>query len=754
MSDTQARYHLHQLTRKYKAIRMSEAFLLALALASVSFVIPYSFQVPMTGSIILALTGGILLFLYRCQQLHLFQLDEHNITRYLNQHFSTLQNSSDLLLKDDDGLSTLQRLQKIKTTTAFEALYPAIRLPHRLQHAIGIFIISIAASVALTSFAPFVSHTSERTTQAGSSSTTAATPDAPAQVKGTQITITPPSYTKLKTQTTRAWSLTFAEGSTINWQIEFTADVKNPALIFSGKQNIPLKSERGSYTLKRTINEPGFYQLAWTTAQGETKHSDFYKLEVIKDMAPVVTINRLNQFTELEFTSRPTVDVYATLADDYGLDNAHIIATVSKGSGESVKFREDKLFFEKPSTISGKHIDATRRLDLLKLGMEPGDELYFYVVAFDTKRPLPNRTRTETYFISLRDTTQQETVVDDGLGVDLMPDYFRSQRQIIIDSEKLLKEKKQISKETFQSKSNELGYDQKVLRLRYGEFLGEEFESGIGPQENPAEEDHDQEEEDIAKKYGHVHDTENEHNLVQEKKGGHEHQHAAKEGETDKNGIPAGFVHEHDSEEEATFFTQSIRAKLKAALTIMWDAELHLRLYEPEKSLPFQYKALKLLKEISQDSRIYVHRTGFDPPPIKEEKRMTGDLSEVKNATAKGSLAAKENYPAIRSALQAIAWTMASDHTAIDKALQKKLSLAGQELGPLAIAQPGLYLKSLSLIRALTENELKPEEQRAALEEIQTSLWRALPLAPTSPSSATQKLHALDHAFIKNLERQ
>jgi hypothetical protein len=548
--------------------------------------------------------------------------------------------------------------------------------------------------------------------------------------------------------------LTFAEGSTINWQIEFTADVKNPALIFSGKQNIPLKSERGSYTLKRTINEPGFYQLAWTTAQGETKHSDFYKLEVIKDMAPVVTINRLNQFTELEFTSRPTVDVYATLADDYGLDNAHIIATVSKGSGESVKFREDKLFFEKPSTISGKHIDATRRLDLLKLGMEPGDELYFYVVAFDTKRPLPNRTRTETYFISLRDTTQQETVVDDGLGVDLMPDYFRSQRQIIIDSEKLLKEKKQISKETFQSKSNELGYDQKVLRLRYGEFLGEEFESGIGPQENPAEEDHDQEEEDIAKKYGHVHDTENEHNLVQEKKGGHEHQHAAKEGETDKNGIPAGFVHEHDSEEEATFFTQSIRAKLKAALTIMWDAELHLRLYEPERSLPFQYKALKLLKEISQDSRIYVHRTGFDPPPIKEEKRMTGDLSEVKNATAKGSLAAKENYPAIRSALQAIAWTMASDHTAIDKALQKKLSLAGQELGPLAIAQPGLYLKSLSLIRALTENELKPEEQRAALEEIQTSLWRALPLAPASPSSATQKLHALDHAFIKNLERQ
>ena len=30
------------------------------------------------------------------------------------------------------------------------------------------------------------------------------------------------------------------------------------------------------------------------------------------------------------------------------------------------------------------------------------------------------------------------------------------------------------------------------------------------------------------------------------------------------------FVHAHDGDEEATFFVQSIRAKLKAAVTIMW----------------------------------------------------------------------------------------------------------------------------------------------------------------------------------------
>jgi hypothetical protein len=735
-------------------MRMSEAFVLALALALAAFVIPYIFNVPWTGSLILSVGGGILLFLYRCEQLKLFKLNEYKVTVYLNQHFSSLQNSSDLLLKDNDELTGLQQLQKIRTTQAFEELYPSIRLPNRLLQSIGILAISIVTSFTLTSFAPLLVHKGTTTQSTRPAANSSATIVAPAQVKQTDITITPPAYTSLKVQHTTSWALTFAEGSTIDWTIEFTTGVKNPSLIFSGKENIPLKTSNTTiYSLRKTITETGFYQLAWTTEQGETKHSDFYKLEVIKDLPPVITIHKLNQFTELEFSSSATVDVHATLTDDYGLDNAHIIATVSKGSGESVKFREDKLFFEKPSSISGKHIDATRKLNLAKLGMEPGDELYFYVVAFDTKQPAPNRSRTETYFISLRDTTKQETVVDDGLGVDLMPDYFRSQRQIIIDTEKLLKEKKQITKQTFQSKSNELGYDQKVLRLRYGEFLGEEFESGIGLQENPAEADHGHEEEDITKKYGHVHDTENEHNLVEEKKGGHDHHHHAegKEGETDKNGIPAGLVHEHDSEEEATFFTQSIRAKLKAALTIMWDAELHLRLYEPEKSLPFQYKALKLLKEISQDSRIYVHRTGFDPPPLKEEKRMTGDLSEVKSATAQAMAEHNESYPAIRKALQTIASSLATDSLYVNDAAKKNLTQAGRELSKLAIEKPGLYLKSLSLIRAMTENEVKPAEQRRALKDIQASLWRALPATTSAPSASTNMLHELDQAFIKNL---
>jgi hypothetical protein len=330
-----------------------------------------------------------------------------------------------------------------------------------------------------------------------------------------------------------------------------------------------------------------------------------------------------------------------------------------------------------------------------------------------------------------------------------MPEYFRSQRQIIIDSEKLLKERKSISKETFNTRSNSLAYDQKVLRLRYGEFLGEEFESGIGPQGATVEDDHS-EETDVTEKYGHVHDKDNQHNLVEEKKSApkpaHDHQ------DEDENDPLKEFTHSHDSQEEATFFTQSIRAKLKAAITIMWDAELHLRLYDPAKSLPYQYRALKLLKEISQDSRIYVHRTGFEPPPLKEEKRLTGDLTEIKSPTSVNENVRKDYYPDLRRALEGIEGLLASGTTMLSPATRSLFDKAGQELASVAIQQPGRYLTTLSSLKALSQDELDSSQLRLKLLDVRKTLWQLLPIEAAAPYTTRRTPHQLDDEFLKELE--
>lgn len=61
----------------------------------------------------------------------------------------------------------------------------------------------------------------------------------------------------------------------------------------------------------------------------------------------------------------------------------------------------------------------------------------------------------------------------------------------------------------------------------------------------------------------------------------------------------------------------------------MWQAELHLMLSEPERALPFEQQALKLLNLARKAERIYVKRLGFEPPPVTEQRRYQGEQRDI-----------------------------------------------------------------------------------------------------------------------------
>lgn len=743
MSGSDARYHLDKTRRKFMFARLAELLLSSVAVIFIALCALLILGTKGFISFAIAIGTGIIFFAIRAIQLNVFGLTNAGVASYLNRHYPSMEEAADLILKDDEELTSVQQLQKNKSISHLSSLYPSIKIPIHFWRPLLIVVVSALAYILIDNI-PLIK--SEHQEDQNSKGTLGVIP-AHASIAKVEIQITPPPYTKIAPSSTNNLNLHVPEGSVIEWSINFEGEVANPRLIFAGNDSVKLNATGTQrFIVQRSISTSSFYNIAWNNKDGSAKASDFYQVEVIKDHPPIIAVGNLNQFTEFDLHDRLKVDLQPTLTDDYSLTNAYIIATVSKGSGESIKFRELKMSFDRPAVITGLSVKPSLMLDILRLGLEPGDELYFYIEALDNKVPTSNRSRTETYFISLRDTSSVSTSVDAGLGVDLLPEYFRSQRQIIIDSEKLLKDKKSISKEAFNARSNSLAYDQKVLRLRYGEFLGEEFESGIGPQVTM--DDDYANETDITKQYGHVHDKDNEHNLVDEKKSapkdGHDH--------GDDNPVKE-FTHSHDSQEEATFFTQSIRAKLKAAITIMWDAELHLRLYDPEKSLPYQYRALKLLKEISQDSRVYVHRTGFEPPPLKEEKRLTGDLAEIKSATSLNEHLKKNSYPDIRRALQQIEVLLASGNIVLTPKAKSDFEAAGQELASVAIQQPGRYLKTLSSLKALSQNELDAAKVPQALLEVRKSLWRLIPVEAVTPQTSARATHSLDDEFLENLEQ-
>lgn len=750
MSIQEANDRIQNLKRRYLLTRSLEIVLYSVG----AFLLTYAFIGLFTAQpewkIGIASMIGLIVASERTIHYKLLSLNHAAFIQFLNQRYPQLEESADLFLKDNSNLNLLQQLQLQKTLVKFNALYPEIKLPNSILQSAIVFTAGVIFYFGLTAFVPKPIVGRDSHFESPLENITGNAEPTIAIINKLTIQITPPEYTSIKPFTAETPGIIIPEGSRVTWTAAFSSTIEESKILLSGKDSVTMKSgDSLNYSARSEISESGFYQVQWKD-QNKKVTSDYYKIEVVKDQVPKLSIDNLAQFTQLSFSDKLSVSVKSTLRDDYGLSDASIIATVSKGSGESVKFREERLRFDSPSKITGKEILGEITLNLNKLGLEPGDELYFYVEAFDNKVPIHNYNRTETFFIALQDTTTTTYVEDEGLGVDLMPEYFRSQRQIIIDTEKLLKDRKKITKQEFNSTSNELGYDQKVLRLRYGQFLGEEFEGAIGKVEI---ENHEEETtESIIEKFGHAHDKENEHNLVADKKNPVSHEHAGAKDPNEKEDPLEAFAHNHDDGEVATFFVQSVRAKLKAALSVMWDAELHLRLFNPETSLPYQYTALKLLKEISNDSRIYVHRTGFDPPPLKEEKRLSGDLNEVNSPTLKQNQQVVENYPAIRQAINLVEEMIGANRTSASATEQQLFQKAGQELAQVTIEQPGKHLEGLSMLKQLADGSGSESERKAALVGVRTILWSVLPQESVSPGKKPVLMHKLDQQFLQNLE--
>ena len=527
-----------------------------------------------------AVTFCILLFIRKS-----WQASNAGIAQLLNQQYPGLEESSNLLLKSYPELNTLEKLQYQKT----EDVLSEIRSPLNISKKILLPLVVLTACI-ITGFAfykiPF-SVARHENSKVNNTNNQPAKPEVVLpQIDKALITIKPPLYTKKETREQNKFNLVIEDGSTINWKINTTAPAKNIKLIFNDSATIsmqPFDSTYKVWKLDKIIPTSGFYQV---NIDGNL--SELYKIETIPDQSPVIHIQSPKQYTTIDFGEPQQVLSRIDMNDDYGISTASITATIASGSGEAVKFKEHKI--EIPGFIAGKtQYQLQKLLSLPQLGMQPGDELYFYVKAIDNNK---QETRSDIYIIHLPDTTQLMSLEGLANGINLKPEYFRSQRQIIIETEQLLKDKDTISAESFKNRSNNLGIDQKLLRLRYGKFLGEEDESGLFEGE-------------VSDQLG---DPSNFSNA---------------------DAIRDAFTDKHDNAEDATFLEPAVKEQLKATLTEMWNAELRLRTFKPQEALPFEYKALRLLKELQQKSRVYVAKTNLKTTPLDLQKRLTGDLSKI-----------------------------------------------------------------------------------------------------------------------------
>ncbi|MBA9076137.1 DUF4175 family protein [Rufibacter quisquiliarum] len=650
------------------------------------------------------------------------------VAQHLNRKYPQLEESAELLLQPETELGLLANLQRKRTAETATQISTAEASQVNFRNGWLMFLAGLILAViiwfvpALVTIQPSAEPLPEETTTNVNAPVAQLKAILPA-IEQMHVRISPPGYTRKDRYAVTTPSFKAEVGAKVEWTLQTNQPVKSLQLVLGNQKPVPLRAVAGqahTYSAAITVTQSTLYHL-----QVNGQNSDFYSIEAIPDEAPVLTVKKPAQYTEILFGEPQRVTVQATLQDDYGLKTADLVATVAKGEGEAVKFREQRIPLRVSFNGQPRQVQLNQTLNLQQLGMTYGDELYFYLQAYDNHR---GYTRTEAFLVEIEDTTIVETMDELSLGVAPNPEYFRSQRQIIIDTEKLIQEQKSLTQPVFAERSNNIGVDQKLLRLRYGKFLGEEFESNIGAAALP---------EGLAE--GHSADDGHDHSP---KKGESEHQ-------TQMNELLDPYLHKHDQEEAATFFEPAIKAQLKGALAQMWEAELRLRTARPKEALPFEYKALRMLKDVQQKSRVYVKKSGFEPPPLKEpEKRLTGDLSKVQTVALSREEKPEASYPVVRAALQRVeSLKRGTKPKADDAAL---LERAGQELGKAAVREPGQYLKALQKVRHIVQ-DIRAQQAVCAdcLLRVESALHRFLPVsekrAAKRTSPATEKNLAQDY---------
>jgi len=697
------------------------------------------FVLPFTG-LTIAIATVIIAFIAALWGLKPWAITLKNVASLFDNRYSEVENSTHLLLEKQENLTLLARLQQNRVAKHF-ANHKAALPPHKLSFAavfiVGMMLIGYGLSrvIPKNHESPQLDNTLPTSTHLEEDTIAQAHVVVP-EILNATLTIDPPDYTGVKVNNTSELNIEAIEGSRLIWRLTTNEAVDEMLLETSGKSAQKMQKSGNTFTISAKIRENGFYNFRLTGIDQADVITDLYQIKVIEDQPPSVALKGIRQYESFDYDDKKEVKFQTTIQDDFGLTDAYIIATVAKGSGESVKFREEKLLFDQ--SVSGKQASLYKSIHLDEMGMTPGDELYFYVEAFDNKHPVRQKTRTETYFLSIKDTTDIEFSLAGSLGVDLMPEYFRSQRQLIIDTEKLIEEKAQLSKQDFNFRSNELGFDQKALRLKYGQFMGVENESGIAIETEEVLDEVQEESDDPLAEYSHDHDGDNEHNLVTED---HEEESPLEE-----------YMHDHDDPEEATLYTQSTRSMLKVAMSEMWDAELYLRLYQPEKSLPYQYKALELIKKIKNHARIYVHRIGFDPPPIKEDKRLTGELGDVKSTTYAENIAKSDDLEAIKEVISVIE-DIIINRRPVENDEYELFEQAANTLAPYAIEQPVQFLKPLEVLKKLGNRSIADETLYESLAELNKDLVRLLPIEKDEIIPRRHPVDALTKIYLERLNK-
>jgi len=633
-------------------------------------------------------------------------LDAAWAARHLDTRRADLEDSAALLLRDPEQLNGLQRLQRARVEQRLaEAPAPDLR-PDWPRRALAL---SWALGAAITTAALLVARPDDASSPVAPPGRAAAPAAAgEPQLVARHLDIEPPEYTGLPTRSEDTLDAKLSAGSRLRWRLVFEPQPASVELAFHDGSRIALAQADGAWTAERSIDRSALYRVA-VDGKVAGAATPLHRLEAIADRPPAIRVLAPTQAVTLIEPGQRQWLLEFEASDDYGLGPARLQVTLAQGGGENVTVTERE--FPLRGQGDARQRRYSHRLDLAQLALAAGDDVIVRLGIEDNRKPTSNSARSSSLILRWPMGSSEETTGLEGIVRKTLPAYFRSQRQVIIDTEALIAERGKLPTERFESRSDAIGVDQRLLRLRYGQFLGEEAEDGP----EAAHEDHDHEDADPG----------------------------PEPGTTDS--VLEQFGHTHDIPEAATLLDRETKILLRAALGEMWQAELHLRQGQPERALPYEYRALERIKQVQQASRIYLARVGLELPPIDATRRLAGEASGVRNRGDPLTAATPAEAPAA-SLWQRLGVSAPTGDAAASDALRSDLRALASWVAEREHELP----EAIELLAAIDALDRDPA-CGPCLQQLRALLWPLL-RAPATATGPRASAGAPGTAYLEALE--
>ncbi|MCD9098490.1 DUF4175 domain-containing protein [Luteimonas fraxinea] len=603
------------------------------------------------------------------------RFDRAWLTRRLDADRADMDDSAALVFARAETLGALQRLQQSRLQARLtSAPWTSVPVPLPTQTIAAAWVSGAILIAAAVWWPPIAPNADAQTRLASRSAAVNGTPVLQSQA----LRIDAPAYTGQAMRTQTELDAQAPVSATLRWTLRFAPQPQRVALRLHDDSEIAFVREGEDWVATLRLDQSWLYRIA---VDGNTDHilarAQPWRLDAVPDRPPEVRVRTPEETLSTYTRGQRAWPLVFEASDDHGVaPDAQLRITVTRGSGEAITFEDRTMPLR--GRGDARALTFATTLDPVALGLEEGGDLVAQLEVRDNRAPEPQRARSASLILRWPPPAPVDADGLEGLARDVLPAYFRSQRQIIIDAEALIAEQPRIERSAFEGRSDALGVDQRILRLRYGQFLGEESEGGprppptddaeappprprkplpiddFGQTDTPPVDAHDDDD--------HAHDdapaaqgaaTHDDHN--------HDHDHAPQDAMTfgRADDVLATFGHTHDLPEAATLLDPKTREILRGALQAMWQSELHLRQAAPREALPHANRALELIKQVQEADRIYLARVGASLPPVDPTRRLEGDRDGIAPRAVPAPDVDTDAAPA--NAWRALAWNDAPD---------------------------------------------------------------------------------------------